>query len=136
MTVKFFQATCIALLLLNTTVISHAGIDRFWTRSKNNDTEEKTQSKACKHLTQEQQQQLISTYQTILDDEKDLDLKKRMDWFCNLSNDEQQRMRLAWQNMSIQEREALKERLKSTSDLQKRAEIRREIIAKYSNIHE
>jgi predicted Fe-S protein YdhL (DUF1289 family) len=55
-----------------------------------------------------------------------------MDWFCQLSNDEQQRMRIAWQNMSTQERNAIKKKLQTTTDLEKRAQIRRDILSKYS----
>ncbi|GAA5015933.1 DUF3106 domain-containing protein [Acinetobacter puyangensis] len=116
--------------LLSFTAISYAGLDRFWKASKEDDIEQ--QFNECDHLTKEQQQQLISTYQSIREEEQQLNLKQRMDWFCQLSNDEQQRMRIAWQNMSTQERNALKKKLQTTTDLEKRAQIRRDILSKYT----
>ncbi|MCH4246428.1 hypothetical protein [Acinetobacter populi] len=122
--------TVLILSLLSFTAFSYAGLERFWKVSKEDDIEQ--QFNECDHLTKEQQQQLISTYQSIRDEEQQLNLKNRMDWFCQLSNDEQQRMRIAWQNMSTQERNAIKKKLQTTTDLEKRAQIRRDILSKYS----
>lgn len=120
-------------VLMGSAITSYAGIERFWTMSKEDDIEK--QFDECENLTKEQQHQLIATYQSLRDEEKKKDLKKRMDWFCKLPDDEQQRMRLAWQNMSTQERYQLKKKLESTTDLAKRAQIRKEILEKYSTIN-
>ncbi|TXJ09584.1 MAG: restriction endonuclease [Acinetobacter sp.] len=113
---------------------THAGLERFWSISKD-DVAVEEQLNECDHLNKEQQHQLITTYQSIRDEEQKLDLKKRMEWFCQLSDDEQQRMRLAWQNMSTQERNQLKKKLQTTTDSEKRNQIRHEVVKKYNNIN-
>lgn len=116
-----------ALLLAHSS--SYAGIERFWMLNRNSDTPNLDE---CDNLTEEQQQQLIAAYQAARDEQKKRDLKRRMEWFCHLSDDEQQRMRLAWQNMSSQERLALKKKLDATTDLEKREQIRRDVLTKYT----
>lgn len=125
---KFY--VCITITLL--AIPSYAGIERFWTL-KDDPLEEPMNE--CESLTKEQQHQLINTYQAIRDEEKKLDLKKRMEWFCQLADDEQQRMRLAWQNMSTQERNLLKKKLQATTDNEQRNQIRREFLEKYHDLN-
>lgn len=115
--------------------VSYAGMERFWTLSKDKDQEAIEQLDECENLSREQQHQLIKTYQSLRDEAQKLDLRKRMEWFCQLPDDEQDRMRIAWQNMSTTERNKLKKQLQNTTDLEKRAELRREIIEKYGNIN-
>lgn len=118
-------ALMLGSLILST---SYAGMPRFWAK----DDSETTQFNECDHLTSAQRQQLIAAYENTRDEQKKRDLKERLEWFCQLSDDEQQRMRAAWQNMSTQERIALKKKLDATNDLDKRTQIRREILDKYN----
>lgn len=130
MVAKLVKGSCLITLFMSFTVVSYAGLERFWVLlGKDDDT---IVANECENLTQQQQQQLIQTYQSLRDDEKKLDLKKRMEWFCNLSEDEQFQMREAWQNMSTAERTQLREKLETASSAQERAEIRREFLSKYS----
>lgn len=117
--------------LLSITMTSNAGLDRFW---MTNDKTTENQLDECDSLDKEQQHVLITTYQSIRDEEAKLDLKKRMEWFCQLPDEEQQRMRTAWQNMSSSDRRLLKEKLQATTDAEKRTEIRRQFIQKYSTL--
>ena len=128
MVAKAFSSICIVSFFMGMTAGSYAGLERFWVllgKEDNNASE-------CENLTQQQQQQLIQTYQSIRDEEKKLDLKKRMEWFCNLSSNEQLQMREAWQNMSTSERTELRAKLETATSVQERAEIRREFLSKYN----
>lgn len=126
MVAKLTQAAGITLLM-SFTVVGYAGFDRFWTLFDKDDQNHNE----CENLTQQQQQQLIQTYQSLRDEEKKLDLHKRMAWFCKLSDDEQLQMREAWQNMSNAERIQLKDKLETAETAQERAEIRRDFLNKY-----
>lgn len=114
--------------LLSTSML-YAGMDRFWIFSKNDDA----QLSECKNLDQSQQQQLIQAYQEIKDEDKKRDLKKRMEWFCDLSEDEQLKMRQAWQSLSTKERNQLKQQFDQTSDPVRREQLRQELITKYGS---
>lgn len=130
MVAKLIQLSCLVTFFMSFTVVSYAGLERFWVLlGKDNDT---SINNECDNLTQQQQQQLIETYQSLRDDEKKLDLRKRMEWFCKLPQNEQYQMREAWQNMSSAERIQLREKLETASSAQERAEIRREFLSKYN----
>ncbi|MFC3903086.1 hypothetical protein SAMN05421749_104168 [Acinetobacter marinus] len=111
--------------------IGFAGMERFWAKKDEQKTIE--QFDECDALTAEQRHQLIQAYQASRDEEQKLDLKKRMEWFCKLSDQEQDRMRVAWQNMSTKERNELKQKLQAATDVEQRAEIRREFIERYES---
>lgn len=130
MVAKLSHRLGLITLLMSTTAVSYAGLERFWAFMGKDEVS--SVSSECENLTQQQQQQLIQTYQSIRDDEKKLDLKKRMEWFCNLSEDEQVKMREAWQNMSTAERNQLREKLETASTAEKRAEIRRDFLMRYT----
>lgn len=120
-----------ALILISAwPLLSEAGMQRFWLHDRPADL---PQFNECESLGDEQRQQLIAAYQATHDEQKKQELQRRIEWFCQLSADEQQRMRLAWQNMSTQDRLALKKKLDATTDVEKRTQIRREILAKYAN---
>lgn len=129
MTANFLRIT-VCCALFSCTAISYAGLERFWVLFNNDNPD--PQLNDCENLTQEQQQQLIQTYQSLRDDEKKLDLKKRMQWFCQQSDDQQQLMREAWQNMSTTERNLLRKKLETASNAEERAMIRQEFLMKYT----
>lgn len=114
--------------LLSTSML-YAGMDRFWLFAKQDDE----QLAECKNLDQSQQQQLIQAYQSINDEAQKLDLKKRMQWFCDLSEDEQLKMRQAWQSLSSKERNQLKQQFNATTDPVRREQLRQELIHKYGS---
>jgi hypothetical protein len=116
--------------LLGSTVVSYAGMERFNIFSK----EDTMQLSECKNLDQSQQQQMIQAYQSLHDDQQKRDLKKRMQWFCTLSEDEQQKMRLAWQNLSSKERNQLKKQFDATTDPTRREQLRQDLMNKYGSI--
>lgn len=130
MVAKSIRVT-VCCLLFSYTALSYAGIERFWTFFNDSD-EVETQIDDCENLTQAQQQQLIQNYQSLRDDEKKLDLKKRMQWFCQLPDDQQQLMREAWQNMSTTQRKDLRKQLETASTAEQRALIRQEFLIKYA----
>lgn len=109
--------------------LGFAGMERFWANKEDKKTVE--QLDECDALTVEQRHQLIKAYQATRDEEFKLDLKKRMEWFCKLSDQEQDRMRVAWQNMNTTERNELKQKLQAANDLEERTEIRREFIERF-----
>ena len=122
------MSVCCALL--SSAAMSYAGLERFWLFLNQDDTEH--QISECVNLTHEQQQHLIQTYQALKDDEKKLDLKKRMDWFCQLPDDQQQLMREAWQNTGSHERNELRKKLETAENPEERAMIRQEFLLKYA----
>ncbi|WP_374297054.1 restriction endonuclease [Acinetobacter sp.] len=109
--------------------IGFAGMERFWANKEDQKTV--AQMDECDALTVEQRHQLVKAYQATRDAEQKLDLKKRMEWFCKLSDQEQDRMRVAWQNMNTSERNKLKQKLQAATDLAERTEIRREFIERF-----
>jgi t-SNARE complex subunit (syntaxin) len=124
---KFVLAFC-ALGFLQT---SFAGFERFWLFSKNAETEI---NDAWENMSEEEQQALIKRYQSLKEvpDETSSALQQRMDWFTQLPDAEKQKMREAWQKMSLQERKELALRLEKANP-EKRAQIRNEYINKYKN---
>lgn len=89
-------------------------------------------STAWQQLSAEQRRELLNSYQSLrqLDDKDKQDLQQRMDWFSQLPTDQQQRMRDAWQNMSVTERAHWKDQLKNAS-AEQRDQLREQILDKY-----
>jgi len=110
---------------------SFAGFERFWIFSKDADTEV---TDAWENMSEEEQQALIKRYQSLKEvpDETSNSLQQRMDWFAQLPEAEKQKMREAWQKMSLQERKELAQRLQKANPEQ-RTQIRTEYINKYKN---
>jgi predicted Fe-S protein YdhL (DUF1289 family) len=124
---KFVLAFC-ALGVLQT---SFAGIERLWIFAKDSDAEI---TDSWESLSEDEQQALIKRYQSLKEvpDDTSNSLQQRMDWFTQLPEVEKQKMREAWQKMSLQERKELAERLQK-SPPEQRAQIRTEYINKYKN---
>ena len=109
--------------------LGFAGMERL--RANNEYKKTVEQLDECDAISVEQRHQLIKAYKATLDEELKLDLKKRMEWFCKLSDQEQDRMRVAWQNMNTSELNKLKQKLQAATDLAERTEIRREFIERF-----
>ena len=129
MVANYFRSA-VCCTLLGTTALSYAGLERFWLLF--NSEENETQQTNCDSLTHEQQQTLIQNYQTLKDEDSKLDLQKRMAWFCQLSSQEQQLMREAWQNMSTTARTELRKKLETANTPEERTSIRQAFLMKYS----
>ena len=119
----------LALCALSFLQTSFAGFERFWIFSKSADTKV---NETWNTLSENEQRALIKRYESLKDEPKDqsVDLKKRMDWFTQLPEQEKQKMRDAWQKMSTQERNDLRKRMQK-APLEERAAIREEYIEKY-----
>ena len=124
---KIVLAFC-ALGVLQT---SFAGFENLWIFSKNTDTKI---SDSWENMSEEEQEALIKRYQSLKEvtDDTGNSLQQRMDWFTQLPDAEKQKMREAWQKMSIQERKELANRLQK-ADPEQRTQIRNEYINKYKN---
>lgn len=123
---KFAFAFCIFSFLQT----SFAGLDRFWIFTKNTEVQE---VESWDSMSPAEQEAVIKRYQSLnreLPPSMSESLQQRMDWFTQLPEAEQQRMREAWQKMSSQERRDLKQRLQKASP-EERATIREEYITKY-----
>lgn len=112
---------------------SFAGFERFWIFSKDADTQV---SETWESLSEEEQRALIQRYQSLkeLPDAQSAALQQRMDWFTQLPEQEKQKMRDTWQQMSTQERRDLGIRMQK-ADANERVNIRNEYINKYINNH-
>ena len=118
-----------ALCTLGFLQTSFAGFDRFWIFSKDADTQV---SETWESLSEEEQRALIQRYQSLkeLPDAQSAALQQRMDWFTQLPEQEKQKMRDTWQQMSTQERRDLRVRMPK-ADADERVNIRNEYINKY-----
>lgn len=130
MAAKRIVIACCALSFLQT---SFAGFERFWIFSKDADTQV---SETWESLSEEEQRALIQRYQSLkeLPDAQSAALQQRMDWFTQLPEQEKQKMRDTWQQMSTQERRDLGIRMQK-ADANERVNIRNEYINKYINNH-
>jgi t-SNARE complex subunit (syntaxin) len=110
----------LALCTLSFLQTSFAGFERFWIFSKD----------AGAH---EEQRALIKRYQTLkeLPEEQSAALQQRMDWFTQLPEQEKQKMRETWQQMSSHERHDLRQRMQKAATSEQRASIRQEYMNKY-----
>ena len=118
-----------ALCTLGFLQTSFAGFDRFWIFSKDADTQV---SETWESLSEEEQRALIQRYQSLkeLPDAQSAALQQRMDWFTQLPEQEKQKMRDTWQQMSTKERRDLRVRMQK-ADADERVNIRNEYINKY-----
>lgn len=83
-------------------------------------------------MTDEQRSGLIKRFQDVkkLQDEDSAELQQRMNWFSQLPKPQQQKMREAWQNMSVSERSHWRTKLKQATPEQ-REDLRQKILDKY-----
>jgi len=108
---------------------SFAGFERFWIFSKDANTQVDDTWNA---LSEEEQRAVIKRYQSLkeLPANQSTNLQQRMDWFTQLPDAEKEKMREAWQKMSTQERNDLRQRMLKANG-EERTAIREEYMNKY-----
>lgn len=84
-------------------------------------------------LSTSQQQVLLQHYQNLKDipEQQRTALQQKMEWFTQLSEEEQQRLRLAWQHMNTQQRKQLQYQIEQAKSKEEREKIRQQYIEKY-----
>ncbi len=109
---------------------SFAGFDRFWIFSK--DTDAKSDA-GWELLSDDEQRALIKRYQTLKEtpEVQNVALQQRMDWFNQLPEQEKQKMREAWQQMSSAERNEMRKKIQQATTNAQRTEIREHYLQKY-----
>ena len=108
---------------------SFAGFERFWFFSKDANTQINENWDA---LSDDEQKVLIKKYQAMKElPSNQNNLQQRMDWFNQLPDQEKQKMREAWQQMSTHERNEMRQKMAKATTSDKRAEIRAEYLHKY-----
>ena len=121
----------LALILCSLSFLqtSFAGFERFWIFSKDANTQVDDTWKA---LSEEEQRAVIKRYQSLkeLPANQSTNLQQRMDWFTQLPDAEKEKMREAWQKMSTQERNDLRQRMLKANG-EERTAIREEYMNKY-----
>ena len=110
---------------------SFAGFDRFWIFSK--DTDAKSDA-GWESLSDDEQRALIKRYQTLKEtpEVQNVALQQRMDWFNQLPEQEKQKMREAWQQMSSAERNEMRKKIQQATTNAQRTEIREHYLQKYA----
>ena len=108
---------------------SFAGFERFWIFSKDANTQV---AETWETLSEAEQRALIQRYQSLkeLPKAQGTALHQRMDCFTQLPEQEKQKMRETWQQMSSQERKDLGLRMQEASP-EERPAIRAEYMDKY-----
>lgn len=121
----------LALILCSLSFLqtSFAGFERFWIFSKDANTQVDDTWNA---LSEEEQRAVIKRYQSLkeLPANQRTNLQQRMDWFTQLPDAEKEKMREAWQKMSTQERNDLRQRMLKANG-EERTAIREEYMNKY-----
>lgn len=84
-------------------------------------------------LNPQQQDVLLQHYQNLkeIPESQRMTLKQRMDWFTQLSEADQQKMRDAWQKMNTEQRKKLRKLMDQAETKVERDQIRNEYIQKY-----
>ncbi|MEB3766258.1 DUF3106 domain-containing protein [Acinetobacter sp. MD2] len=129
MAVKKWGLALFSLVFLQT---GFAGFERFWPFHSKSDSIAQTDDN-WNELSTDQQKQLLSRYQNLKDlpTTKSESLENRMNWFAQLPEQEQQKMREAWQQMSTQQRQEMRERMQNATTVDERNSIRQEYIQKF-----
>ncbi|WP_010115328.1 DUF3106 domain-containing protein [Acinetobacter sp. P8-3-8] len=109
---------------------SFAGFERFWIFSKDANTQV---NETWDNLSEDEQKALIKRYQNLKEIPADQNntLQQRMDWFTQLPEQDKQKMREVWQQMSTTERNELRKKMQKASTSEQRNEIREEYMQKY-----
>ncbi|WP_296283208.1 DUF3106 domain-containing protein [uncultured Acinetobacter sp.] len=109
---------------------SFAGFERFWIFSKDANTQV---NETWDNLSEDEQKALIKRYQNLKEIPADQNntLQQRMDWFTQLPEQDKQKMREVWQQMSTTERNELRKKMQKASTSDQRNEIREEYMQKY-----
>ncbi|MDM1757306.1 MULTISPECIES: DUF3106 domain-containing protein [Acinetobacter] len=123
---KFVLAFC-AIGFLQT---SFAGFERLWIFSKDADT---PVNDTWDTLSDDEQRALIKRYQNLkeIPESQSVALQQRMDWFTQLPEEEKQKMREVWQQMSSSERNEMRNKMQKATTAVQRNELREEYIQKY-----
>ena len=109
---------------------SFAGFERFWIFSKDANSQV---NETWEALSEDEQKALIKRYQNLkeIPAEQSTALQQRMDWFTQLPDQEKQKMREVWQQMSSTERNELRKKMQKASTSDQRNEIREQYMQKY-----
>ncbi|MEG0344372.1 MAG: DUF3106 domain-containing protein [Acinetobacter sp.] len=109
---------------------SFAGFERFWIFSKDANSQV---NETWDNLSEDEQKALIKRYQNLKEIPADQNnsLQQRMDWFTQLPEQDKQKMREVWQQMSTTERNELRKKMQKASTSDQRNEIREEYMQKY-----
>ncbi|AYO54825.1 DUF3106 domain-containing protein [Acinetobacter wuhouensis] len=109
---------------------SFAGFERFWIFSKDANTQV---NETWDGLSEEEQKALIKRYQNLkeIPTNQSVALQQRMDWFTQLPEQEKQKMREVWQQMSSSERNEMRQKMQKATTAEQRNDIREEYIQKY-----
>ena len=109
---------------------SFAGFERFWIFSKDANTQV---NETWDGLSEEEQKALIKRYQNLkeIPTNQSVALQQRMDWFTQLPEQEKQKMREVWQQMSSSERNEMRQKMQKATTAEQRNDIREEYMQKY-----
>ncbi|OTG65791.1 DUF3106 domain-containing protein [Acinetobacter silvestris] len=109
---------------------SFAGFERFWIFSKDANTQV---NETWDALSDAEQRALIKRYQNLkeIPEEQSVALQQRMDWFTQLPEQEKEKMRETWQQMSSSERNELRKKMQKATTTEQRTDIREQYIQKY-----
>lgn len=127
MVARLIFVACCTFSFLQT---SFAGIERFWSFSKSQDN---SKDETWEQMSSEEQRALIKRYQNLkeLPANQNESLQQRMDWFTQLPEQEKQKMREAWQQMSSAERAEMRKKMEKATTAEQRAEIRAQYLQKH-----
>ena len=109
---------------------SFAGFERFWIFSKDANSQV---NGTWDNLSEDEQSALIKRYQNLkeMPDNQNAALQQRMDWFTQLPEQEQEKMREVWQQMSTAERNQMRGKMQKAITSEQRTEIREHYFQKY-----
>ncbi|RZG44570.1 DUF3106 domain-containing protein [Acinetobacter wuhouensis] len=109
---------------------SFAGFERFWIFSKDANSQV---NETWDGLSEEEQKALIKRYQNLkeIPTNQSVALQQRMDWFTQLPEQEKQKMREVWQQMSSSERNEMRQKMQKATTAEQRNDIREEYMQKY-----
>ena len=109
---------------------SFAGFERFWIFSKDANSQV---NETWEALSEDEQKALIKRYQNLkeIPAEQSTALQQRMDWFTQLPDQEKQKMREVWQQMSSTERNELRKKMQKALTTEQRNDIREQYMLKY-----
>ncbi|RZG80278.1 DUF3106 domain-containing protein [Acinetobacter sp. WCHAc060033] len=109
---------------------SFAGFERFWIFSKDANAQV---NETWDGLSEEEQKALIKRYQNLkeIPTNQSVALQQRMDWFTQLPEQEKQKMREVWQQMSSSERNEMRQKMQKATTAEQRNDIREEYMQKY-----
>ena len=109
---------------------SFAGFERFWIFSKDANTQV---NENWESLSEDEQKALIKRYQNLKETpiDQSVALQQRMDWFTQLPEQEKQKMREVWQQMSTAERNEMRKKMQKATTVEQRNDIREEYMQRY-----